>query len=240
MRGHQQPRQYRGHRHAEESRDLGDCYVSPARVTGHNFRHVGVDDHNLRADAHAREETHGNQPTSGWRERSRQRERRINQQQGDEGNAAAHAVAAHSEKDGAAKHSEKSGRDEEAELLQRKKSGLLQGGADVGGDENVVEVEEIPQRDQGDESPVKFAERQTLDARTNWRADARRERDHRYFTRSTTPIFSSACKYSSTISTGTGPYSAETASRISCALRLPFAKFRTSYAYSSPPPQSPS
>src|SRR6266849_3863617 len=47
------------------------------------------------------------------------------------------------------------------------------------------------------------------------------------FTSTTTPIFSSAFKYSTTISNGTGPYSAETASRISCAFLLPFAKFGT-------------
>src|SRR5260370_42442442 len=35
-----------------------------------------------------------------------------------------------------------------------------------------------------------------------------------YFPSSTAPIFSSAFKYSTTISSGTGPYSAETASRI--------------------------
>src|ERR1700688_2073047 len=240
MGGHQQPRQDCGHRHAEEACHLGDRYVPPARVTRHNFRDVGVHHYNLRADAHAREETHGNQPARRWRERSRERERRINQQQGDEGNAAAHAVAAHTEKDGAEKHSQKTGSHKQAELFQGKKSGLLQGGADVGDDENVVEVEEIPQRNQGDESPVKFSERQTFNACGNRRASAMRDRGQSYFTRSTMPIFSSACKYSSTISSGTGPYSAETASRMPCALRLPFAKFRTSYAYSSPPPHNPS
>lgn len=50
----------------------------------------------------------------------------------------------------------------------------------------------------------------------------------RFYFRLTTPIFSSALKYSTTISSGTGPYSAETASRICCALRLPSAKFNVS------------
>jgi hypothetical protein len=61
-----------------------------------------------------------------------------------------------------------------------------------------------------------------------------------YFNCSTTPIFSSAVKYSTTNPTGTGPYSADTASRISCAFRFPSAKFNTSYAYSSPAPHNPS
>src|SRR6266446_6632736 len=49
-----------------------------------------------------------------------------------------------------------------------------------------------------------------------------------YFTSSTMSIFSSAFRYSTTTSKGTGPYSAETASRICCVLRLPSAKFNTS------------
>src|SRR5229473_319229 len=61
-----------------------------------------------------------------------------------------------------------------------------------------------------------------------------------YLVSSTTPIFSSAFKYSTTISTGTGPYSADTASRMSYAFRFPSAKFNTSYAYSSPAPHNPS
>ncbi len=44
----------------------------------------------------------------------------------------------------------------------------------------------------------------------------------------TTPILSNALRYSTTTSKGTGPYSAETASRICCALRFPSAKFRVS------------
>lgn len=51
-------------------------------------------------------------------------------------------------------------------------------------------------------------------------------RSSSYFTCSTTPIFSSARKYSSTNSRGTGPYSAETASRISCALAIPIGKIQ--------------
>src|SRR5205823_6625530 len=47
-----------------------------------------------------------------------------------------------------------------------------------------------------------------------------------YFINSTTPILSNARKYCSTCSTGTGPYSAESALRISCTLRLPSAKLR--------------
>jgi hypothetical protein len=61
-----------------------------------------------------------------------------------------------------------------------------------------------------------------------------------HFTSVTNPIFSNALKYSTTISTGTDPYSADTASRISCAFLFPSAKFKTSYAYSSPPPHNPS
>src|SRR6267154_1337119 len=61
-----------------------------------------------------------------------------------------------------------------------------------------------------------------------------------YFTCSTTPIFSNAFKYSTANSNGTGPYSADTPSRISCAFRFPSAKFSASYAYSSPLPHNPS
>src|SRR5216684_1761610 len=61
-----------------------------------------------------------------------------------------------------------------------------------------------------------------------------------HLTCSTIPILSNAFKYSTTISNVTGPYSAETASRISCAFRFPSAKFNTSYAYSSPLPHNPS
>src|SRR4051812_25406893 len=64
--------------------------------------------------------------------------------------------------------------------------------------------------------------------------------ERNYFTNSTTPILSSALKYCSTYSTGTGPYSADKALRISCTLRLPSAKFRHSYAYSPPLPHNPS
>jgi hypothetical protein len=49
-----------------------------------------------------------------------------------------------------------------------------------------------------------------------------------YSTVSTTRIFSRASRYSTTSPIGIGPYSAETASRISCAFRLPSAKFSTS------------
>jgi hypothetical protein len=59
------------------------------------------------------------------------------------------------------------------------------------------------------------------------------------FTCFTTAIFSSAIKYSTTISYGTGPYSAETASRISCAFPFPAVKLNTSYAYCSPLPHTP-
>src|SRR4029077_5043738 len=62
----------------------------------------------------------------------------------------------------------------------------------------------------------------------------------RYFVFSTTPISSNAFKYSTTNSNAIGPYSADTASRISCAFLFPSAKFKTSYAYSSPPPHNPS
>src|SRR5215469_3161146 len=60
-----------------------------------------------------------------------------------------------------------------------------------------------------------------------------------YFTVSTIPILSKALKYSTPLASGTGPYSADTASRISCAFRFPSAKFSTSYAYSSPLPHNP-
>src|SRR5882724_13428034 len=53
-----------------------------------------------------------------------------------------------------------------------------------------------------------------------------------HFTRSMIPIFSKATKYSTTISSGTGPYSIETRSRICCASRELSTKFSVSYAYS--------
>src|SRR6266404_1599254 len=285
MGRHQHPRQYRRHRHRAESRHLRDRHVPPARITRHNLRHVRIDHHNPRPNAHAREEPHRNQPARRGRERPRQRKRRINQQQRDERNSPPHPVAAHSEKYRPEKHSQKSGSHKQAELFQGKKPGLLQRCPDVRHDENVVEIEKIPQRYQRNEPPMESAKRQPLNPCRNRRANVFAGRNRHstarlpcrgaaplrpslprcqpqaatqssyknqpkhnspdrltwaYFIRSTTPIFSSACKYSSTISTGTGRYSAETASRISCVFRFPFAKFSTSYAYSSPPPHNPS
>jgi hypothetical protein len=234
---HQHSRQDRRHGHCAESRHLRDRHVATARIARHNFRHIRIHHHDFRPNPHSREKTRHNQPNRIRRKSSRQSKRRINQQQRDERNSPSHAVATHAEENGSEKHSQEPGSHKPAELSQRKKSRMLQSSPDVRHDENVVEIEKIAERNQCDKLPVKCPQRQPFNPSGNRRTN--RARAHRYFTRSTTPIFSNANKYSSTICSGTGPYSAETRSRISCAYRPPFARFSTSYAYSSPAPHKP-
>src|SRR4029077_20443028 len=111
----------------------------------------------------------------------RQRKHRINQQQCDERNPPPHPVAAHPKENRPEKHSQESGSHKKAELFQGKKSGLLQRRPDVGHHKNVIDVEEIAQRNQRDKPPVKFPQGQPLHPRPNRRVNVRADRNaHKY------------------------------------------------------------
>ena len=152
---HENASEQRCDRHGGESDDLRDGDVAPARTAGHDFADVRVDDDDFGADSGTGEKSQNNQPHRGRSERAGKRENGIKKQQRHKDDAASEAIAADAESDRADEHPEEARRDECGELWQRQEVRLLQRGADVSDDEDVVEVEEIAERYERDEAAVK-------------------------------------------------------------------------------------
>jgi hypothetical protein len=164
MRRHEDARQHRGNRHSSKTNHLRDRHVTPARATRHDLADIGVDHNDFGADARAREKSERNQPASRWSERARESEDGVQQQQRHEDDAPPETIAPHPENNRAHEHAEKAGGDERGKLLQRKKVRLLQRRSDVSDDEDVVQIEKIPERYQRNEPPMKSPERKPFDA----------------------------------------------------------------------------
>ena len=157
----QQPGEKRDHRHGAKLDGLIDRERAAAQVGRHQFRQIGVDGDQLDADADAGDEAPQVEAEDIVLERHDDARDGVPEQRVSEDGAAAETVGHEADERGSDEESGEHGGDEardaggaeEAGRGGRQDAGADQAGGDVAGEEDIVELEEAAQGDEGNARP---------------------------------------------------------------------------------------